>query len=285
LKILFADKKVYTSGTTILATIMSEYMELKDDQLPEDFELLVQYIKDKLQCPLPIKENERYYPLRYKMVGLWRKIAKEFSVDREWYYIHEEDDEQDFELREELITELQPIAININYWINEARKKFLDMTKPIQCIVADEKVYAKHLLRKPTSTEKIIKLCLRTKTSFLFAEITGQMIQDILLYAGEQYFEGIVYKRNLRISALCNRLVGVTDRGEITKYLLIDIDGDNAIAHAYPCSYFEATNNIKEYEIRERDKFDYFYLNDDDENDENELRKSIKFTTLYLFQE
>ncbi len=140
---------------------MSDNKDIKEIQslykVPDDFETLVQHIKHELKCPSPIKEHEKYFPLRFKLVGLWRKIAKGLSIDREWFCIYEEDDEQDFELHEELITELQPIAVNINNWINDARNTFLDVTKPIQCIVADEKVYSKHLLRKPVSTKEIIK--------------------------------------------------------------------------------------------------------------------------------
>ncbi|RYE37658.1 MAG: hypothetical protein EOP48_28345 [Sphingobacteriales bacterium] len=266
---------------------MSDNPDIRDTQIkalvPEDFEALIQHIKDELKCPLPIKENEEYFSLRYKLVGLWRKIARELSVDREWFYIYEEVDEQDLELHEELFTELYPIAINIHYWINQARAQFLQATKPIQCVVADTKVYAKHLLRRPLSTKEIIKLCRSKKASFLFTEMTGQVIREILLYATEKHFEGILDVRNLRLSVVCNRNVGVTDKGEITNCLMIDIDGDNSLAHAYPCSFFEATNNVKEYKIRESDRFDHFYLSDDDSEDE--VLKSVKFTTTYVFPE
>ncbi len=249
--------------------------------VPDTHEGVVEFIKRELDCPLPIREGEPFDDLKYKLLGLWKEIVRNHSIDIEWHHIYDDDDYRDFELDEDSFEELHPLAVNIQTWINEARAKFLAKVRPITPTVADATIYPKHILKKNISVDEIKKVAVKEDASYLFNEITPNVISKIIHKSAITLFEPIVNLEKIRFSVSCSKEIGVTNTGQITNYLMVEIDCIQAIAHAYPCSIQEAKNNVATYPMKSAAKYDYYYL---DEEEDPDLELNLLLTTSIVLE-
>lgn len=223
-------------------------------ELPDNEQGLRDFFKKHLDCPLPIRDGEKYNYLREYFIWLWKDIAREYSKDVEAKHIYWDDDECDFQLDEDRDYELRPLANNLITWIEDAREDFLYACSPVLTTIADSKTYEKHFLRMPLTIDQISKLAIKKDVSFLLPEISVSNIEDILNKAVAEVFQEIIRLKEVRISIKLDKNIGLTNKGELTNYMMIDISSNSGISHAYPCSEYEANNNIP---ILVRDKEDH----------------------------
>jgi len=237
------------------------YRDIKNIELAPDIPKTVEGLRDffkvQLDCPLPIRYGEKYHYLNEHFIWLWKNIAWEHSIDVEAKHIYWDDESRDIELDEDRDYELRPLAISLATWIEKARAEFKEICKPILATVANSEVYEKHFLRNSLSQEEIKRLAIRNNVSYLLPEINEQTIEQILQKAVAELFQEVILLKVIRFSVILNKAIGVTNRGEITNFMMIDINGNSGVVHAYPCSEFEANNNIKEVVRNKEDELDY----------------------------
>ncbi len=240
-------------------------------KIPKDEEELRVFIKEQLNCPLPIRENEKFEDLKLHLLWLWKRVVKsQFkSRDNEFIHIYLDDEERDFQLSEDTYEEMNPIAVNLITWIDEAKKEFMEKCKALNAIVADSSVYDKHYLNRVMSNEEIIKLAKSNNISYFLSEINHEIIAKILLKAIENIFQELVSTDKIRFCARCNIPIGVTDNGIITNLMLVEVYQKvkgTATAHAYPCGEQEALMKTKVLYRKKSDEIDFDMWFDDKED-------------------
>jgi hypothetical protein len=210
-------------------------------EVPDTVEELREFIKDKLDYPLPIREGQKYHHLNEYMIKLWKSIAWSYALNKEAKYIYCDDEDRDFELDEDMYIELKPDAINLATWVEDARAEFLDACRPITALVADRSVYDKHYLYKQIKDIAELKRLAKSENeSFFLTEITPDVVEGIILESTQHFFPEIISERRIKYYVKCNKVIGVSKSGGETCYLRIDTDGRTGIAHAYPCDEQEA---------------------------------------------
>lgn len=234
---------------------MNDYRDEKPIELapviPNTHTGLVDWIRRELKCPLPVENGEKYYSLRDKLIVLWKKVVRENSVDDEWIHIYHDAEEFEFQVNEDSVYELDKIVRNAIPRIGQMQEEFLNLTAVLQMRIAEKDDYAKHFPRKKSISKKdIIALAKKLKTSFLFPEIDLDDLEKIFLDSAYKLLEPLVSKNDIRYSVVCDKDVGVTDKGVVTRCLFFDISWSGKIIHAYPCSDDEAINNVKTYETK-----------------------------------
>lgn len=252
----------------IIKTIEKE----PDIEIPDDEEGLRDFFKKYLDCPLPIREGEKYHHLKFHLLKLWRRIAWKYDVNHEAKHIYDEDEDRDFELDEDMAYEMKPLAVNLAMWIDKARNEFLDICKSITEVVGNRKAYDKHYLNSKMSIDEIRRLAIETKESYLLPHITHEIISDILLQATQFFFQEIISEDKIRFCVRCNMDIGITDKGIITRLMLVEIDlkgKHKKNVHAYPCSEQEALMKVKTLYRKREDEIDFDPW--DNENGDEEL--------------
>ncbi|MBL7868347.1 MAG: hypothetical protein JNM71_10025 [Flavobacterium lindanitolerans] len=199
-------------------------------------EQLRDYFKVHLDCPLPIKPGERYYLLQEELLELWKNVCGIHERDVETKYIFDDDDERDFQLSEDGYNELKPLAINLSYWIEQAKNEFLDRSKSITSIMANSNIYKKHFPHKKMDINDLKKLAIKKDAGYFFHNISSMELDNILIKTIKPFFKQIIESETIRYGVKCNKQMGVTDKGNSSQYILIEINKSSAISHAYPCS-------------------------------------------------
>ena len=145
-------------------------------ETPTNEDELRNYLKLKLDCPLPIREGEKYCRLKPQLFKMWKEFACNKQINFEAGYIFDDDEERDFQLSEDGYDELKPAAISLSTWIDKAREDFITKCKPITVVVADSSVYAKHYLQKNISQDDICKLAKANNISYFLPRVTVETI-------------------------------------------------------------------------------------------------------------
>lgn len=228
--------------------------------IPDTFDELVNFIVHHLKCPLDIRTDGEYKGIDLKLYYLWYDIVNSFSIDKEIAFVRgEENNIKDYIFDNELeVIDMRPSACNIVKWIEKAKKIFSEKTKVFEAIGVDEK-YKKHILRGKMSLSEANKLAKKEGNSYFLSEIGSKEIKEIILSVSHELFEPMINLTKIRFSVECNKNIGVTDKGEVTNYMFVEIYSGNseAYSHAYPCSYEEAMNKIGTYEMKVADLIDY----------------------------
>jgi hypothetical protein len=195
-------------------------------------------------------------------------------VANEWHYIYEEEDEAVLEVYDDMFDELERVVYNAVVTVPRAREHFLELTKPVQFTITDRSTYPKHLLRSSGNTvDEIISVAVKNNVSFLFPEKTEDVQRKLVLKCYEELLEPIIENQNIRFSVICDKNMGVTNKGVISNSLLVDVSGNSRLVHCYPCSNDEALNNVKSMKLKYRDLYDFTWeesgkyneINDEDE--------------------
>jgi hypothetical protein len=203
-------------------------------------EQLRDYFKLNLDCPLPIRPSQRYHLLQDELIWLWKVVCHKHERNVEAKYIFDDDDERDFQLSEDDFDELKPLAISLSYWIEDAKTEFLERAKPITAVMANSDIYKKHLPNRKMSIADLIKLAIRMEAGYFYHDISVMELDDILIKSIKPFFKQIIDNETIRYGVKCLKKMGVTDMGEESEFLLVEINRSSAIAHAYPCSEVKA---------------------------------------------
>jgi len=214
-------------------------------KIPSSDKELRSYIKTQLVCPLPIEDGDKYQMFKEELVCLWEEVCWKHSVDDEAKHIYLDNEVRDLELEEDNLFELRPIAINIATWIKDAKKEFHAATRPIQALVAGPSVYGKHYLYKSLKLKEIKKLARKNDCSYFFSNLTSEIISKMFFTSVKKNFLEVISIQNIRYAVECGYSIGVTNTGDETEFLMIEINSSSLIAHAYPCSRDEAINKVK----------------------------------------
>jgi hypothetical protein len=199
-------------------------------------EQLRDYFKASLDCPLPIRSSQRYHLLQDELIWLWKDVCYKHERDVETKYIFDDDDERDFQLSEDDFDELKPLAISLSYWIEDAKNEFLERAKPITAVMANSDIYKKHFPNRKMFIEDLIKLAIQNEAGYFYYDISVMELDDIMIKSIKPFFKQIIDKETIRYGVKCLKKMGVTDIGEESEFLLVEINKSSAIAHAYPCS-------------------------------------------------
>lgn len=232
-------------------------------------EQLRDYFRKELDCPLPIRENERYSILKDELLWLWKKIcyAKERSYEAQ--YIFYDDEERDFQLEEDDYEELKPLAINLCQWIDDAKEEFLKSVKSITSIMADSNIYEKHLPRKKMSLGELQKLAKNHNAGYFYDTIKISDLDRILLESMKPIFQEILKTETIRYGIKCKERMGVSQLGNETEFILIEINKSSSTSHAYPCEEAKAKSfNSMIRKVKEEIDYDSSF---DDRDPEEEL--------------
>lgn len=199
-------------------------------------EQLRNYFKLQLDCPLPVRPGERYHLLQDELIWLWKDVCSKHERDVEAKYIFDDDEERDFQLDEDNFDELKPLAISLSYWIEEAKSDFLKCAKSITSMMADSSIYEKHFPYKKMTVTDLKKLALQKSAGYFYDYISVMELDDILIKTIKPFFKQIIVSETIRYGVRCNKQMGVTDEGDESQYILIEINKSSAVSHAYPCS-------------------------------------------------
>lgn len=232
-------------------------------------EQLREYFKKELDCPLPVREDERYAILKDEIIWLWKKICSTKERSYEAQYICYDDEERDFQLEEDGYDELKAFAINLCQWIDEAKVEFLDSVKPITSIMADNKIYKKHLPQKKMSLDELKRIAKNQDAGYFYDSIKIIDLDGILLQSMKHFFQEIINSEKIRYGVKCKEKMGVSNLGYETEFILIEINKSSSTSHAYPCEEVKA-KGIKPLIRKVKDEIDYDVCFDD-RNPESEI--------------
>lgn len=240
-------------------------------EIPDGVEGLVHYIKEKIDCPLPIRG--KYEFIRNELTWFWIQTVDKYRVDDEDLYVFYDDDLRDEEMSEKLKIELRPVAINLTTWIDKAKEDYLDKMGVLETKIADKEDYPKHFLS--LSKDKIKK---RSKNgiSLLYPNINVDVQQRMLKYLFKNFIYEIVNSENLRSVIKWGSPVGAVN-GEETNYLFLELNRSSKLAHAYPCTEKEAFEKkiiLKRDSAKELDYDEYF----DGPSEEKEMDLFLEFS-------
>lgn len=232
-------------------------------------EQLRNYFKEHLDCPLPVRPGERYHLLQDELIWLWKDVCSIHEIDVEAKYIFDDDEERDFQLEEDDFEELKPLAITLSYWIEQAKKDFSERAKSITSMMADSSIYEKHFPHRKMTVTDLKKLAIRKSAGYFYHDISVMELDDILIKTIKPFFKQIILSETIRYGVRCNKQMGVTDEGDESQYILIEINKSSAVSHAYPCSEEKAKSCQT---LKEKIGDQIFYDEDEDErNPEQEI--------------
>lgn len=225
-----------------------------DEPVPFEYEELVNYVWDRLRCPVSVEPIYGDWGPRLLLFALWREHLADYEVDNESGLLDFFDggDESDVVppfLREGMnsesplfLDEPRALAINISTWIAKARFDFLESTRLLRAVVAGPATYPKHFPPPSCSTFEDLrnasfKGVAGKPASRLLYNIHYPHIHHLVSTVQVNFFHRLVQTDNFRGAVDCLGAVGVVE-GVLTDYLAIEWSA--ATIHAYPVSQSEA---------------------------------------------
>lgn len=197
------------------------------------------FIKINLECPLPCRVGEPYHFIQEELVELWISYCRDYSTAQEEEFIRKPDEEEAFLFNIEDCDEFKRVSINLTGWIEKAKKKFLERTDILNSTMASSEVYKKHLISRNVSLEEIVKKAKQDKVSYLFSDVTVELLNSLLKESYKTYFKLVIASDTIRYGVKVKNTAGVSSSGNESCWMLFEINRSSKVAHAYPCDSFE----------------------------------------------
>jgi hypothetical protein len=210
----------------------------KEEDIPQyfinDHSEIEAFLLQNLTCPYPKIKKERLDLICTFLYDLWLTTCMKFSIDSEYNFIYFHKSEADLLLMDnDLDLELYPVIINTSRWIELAERTFEDLCRPYNCKLATKKKYSKHYSSINYSKEELKEITKNGKPSKFFYRPDNNLFEKILDYCLLHFYFDLQHAKNLKVAIECDMNIGVDD-GEITKYILMEIDIGSRIAHCRP---------------------------------------------------
>jgi hypothetical protein len=183
------------------------------------------------------------------MKEYWGELAQEYQIDTEGYYVTDELFHSGVYLEIEMDEEYLDWEIqNIESWIDEARKDYVDRTRRFAEIkMADQNIYRKHFPAPGWSNESVQERS-SSGVSLFYGDVSVSELMDLLweslactcpgeckesLSACDGPWRRLLSAPHLKLFVQAQREIGAS-HGQPTEYVCFDFDCATPLVHAYP---------------------------------------------------
>jgi hypothetical protein len=231
------DKNIKTPKVNYNIHIdLNEY--LKEENVPQKFKdnysEIETFLLQNLTCPYPDITKKRLNLISTFLYDLWLTICEKYSLDSESNFVYYSKSEAEmFLLDEDLELELYPTIIRVRRWIHLAERNFKNLCRPYLCELLTKGKYSKHYSTKQFSIDELKEITSNKKPSKFFYRPNDDLFRDILDACLLHFFFHLLNYKNLKVAIECTDDIGV-DNGEVTKFLLMEIDVGSKKAHCRP---------------------------------------------------
>lgn len=214
-------------------------------------------IRELLSCPV---DWQTVMPERLALPNLlteyWAELVLDYQVDCEGEYIDDDLFSSGIILEIEQTKEvLDSQIVNINSWIDEARREYVKRTRRFaELKLADRTIYPKHLLRKAVSREDVREES-SSGVSFFYPEISNEdlmsFVWDSMVCACKEEcdeacegpWRNFLQAPEMKLYAEYSEPLGAS-HGQHTAIVRFIFDSSTPLVHAHPITAAEAEGRI-----------------------------------------
>jgi hypothetical protein len=231
---------------------------------------------DKLILHVIPRTNCSFTNMEEHLYNTWCDVVESFQIDHEYRYVcrNEEFVTQAQEPWEDEIEEIRRANKNSDSWINNARKKYEDITRVLYSIILDQSSYPKHYPNPNWTIDDMLRHS--SKEAILGKNMTLDIQDRIYCEIVNKFWAELVSNTMLTYIVQTRNIIGFS-KGMECNYLVFRIDAINNQVHCYPINKSELKENIKEYLFNPNDVFKYI---NPYEIDENVIKQNYLLTTI-----